>query len=123
MTQGQSQAVLAASLGLIFAISIYLLARKGRLNFRYAVGWLTLCLVGLVAGVLVPVVGPLADLVKVTPAALVSIAAVILLLSICIQLSVSISGMQEQIRRLTEELAQLRMKVAQKDRELPNDRS
>jgi hypothetical protein len=31
--------------------------------------------------------------------------------------------MQEQIRRLTEELAQLRMKVAQEDRELPNDRS
>ena len=93
------------------AISVYMLARRGRLSFRYTVGWLVLCLFGITAGALVQIVQPLAEKLKVTPAALLSISAVLLLVSICIQISISISGMQEQIRRLTEEAAEIKLRL------------
>ena len=110
MTQGQAQALLAAIAGFSFAASVYLLARRGRITFRYTVGWLTLFGLGVLGGAVVPLVGPVAEVFKVTPAALVSGIGVLIVLAISIQFSISISGMQEQIRRLTEDLAQLEMK-------------
>ena len=41
--------------------------------------------------------------------AFLSIVAMVVLLAICVQLSISISGLQEQIRRLTEESAEIRL--------------
>lgn len=110
MTQGQAQALLTALSGVVFAASVYGLAHRGRITFRYTVGWLALFGVGVLGGVAVPVIGPVANALKVTPAALVCAIAAFIVLSICIQFSISISGMQEQIRRLTEDLAQLEMK-------------
>jgi len=93
------------------ASSIYMLARRGRLSFRYTVGWLVLCLFGITAGASVQVVQPIAEKLKVTPAALLSIGAIFLLVTICVQFSISISGMQEQIRRLTEEAAEIKLRL------------
>jgi uncharacterized membrane protein YfcA len=111
MSQGAIQTLIATIAGLILATSIYLLARRGRLSFRYTVGWLVLCLVGITAGASVEIVQPLAEKLKVTPAALLSIGAIFLLLTICVQFSISISGMQEQIRRLTEEAAETKLRL------------
>ena len=61
---------------------MYMLARQGRLSFRYTVGWLVSCLVGISAGASVPLVQPLAEKPKVAPAALLSLGAVVLLLAI-----------------------------------------
>jgi uncharacterized membrane protein YfcA len=110
MSQGAIQTLIATIAGLVMAVSIYMLARRGRLSFRYTVGWLLLCLFGITAGALVQIVQPLAETLKVTPAALLSISAVFLLVAICIQVSISISGMQEQIRRLTEEAAEIKLR-------------
>jgi hypothetical protein len=44
----------------------------------------------------------------ITPAALLAVSFMTVLVAICIQLSISISGLQEQIRTLSEEAAQLR---------------
>jgi len=111
VSQGAIQTLIATIAGLILATSIYLLARRGRLSFRYTVGWLVLCLVGITAGASVEIVQPLAEKLKVTPAALLSIGAIFLLLTICVQFSISISGMQEQIRRLTEEAAEIELRL------------
>jgi hypothetical protein len=111
VSQGAIQTLIATIAGLILATSIYLLARRGRLSFRYTVGWLVLCLVGITAGASVEIVQPLAEKLKVTPAALLSIGAIFLLLTICVQFSISISGMQEQIRRLTEEAAETKLRL------------
>ena len=111
MSQGAIQTITATIAGLVMAMSIYMLARRGRLSFRYTVGWLALCLFGITAGALVQIVQPLAEKLKVTPAAFLSISAVFLLLAICIQISISISGMQEQIRRLTEEAAEIKLRL------------
>jgi uncharacterized membrane protein YfcA len=111
MSQGAIQTLIATIAGVSLAMSVYVLARRRRLSFRYTVGWLVLCLVGITAGASVPIVQPLADKLKVTPAALLSLGAVVLLLAICLQLSISISGMQEQIRRLTESAAETKLRL------------
>ena len=111
MSQGAIQTLIATIAGFVMATSVYMLARRGRLSFRYTVGWLALCLFGITAGASVPVVQPLAEKLKVTPAALLSIGAIFLLLAICVQFSISISGMQEQIRRLTEEAAETKLRL------------
>jgi uncharacterized protein YacL len=109
VSQELLQTLLAGLLGVVFAFVILRLARRQRLSFRYTVGWLVLATVGICAGLLVPLVAPAADALKVTPAALLSIVAMVVLLAICVQLSISISGLQEQIRRLTEESAEIRL--------------
>jgi hypothetical protein len=108
VSQSAIQVVAAAVLSLIFAGMVYRLARTGRLSFRYTVGWLTLSMLGLLAGFFVPIVQPIAEFLKLTPAALLALLAVVLLVSICIQLSISISGLQEQLRSMAEKVALLR---------------
>ena len=108
MSQSAIQTVAAAFLSFIFAGMVYRLARIGRLSFRYTVGWLSLSMLGLLAGLFVPIVQPIAEFLKLTPAALLALLAVVLLVSICIQLSISISGLQEQLRSMAEKVALLR---------------
>jgi hypothetical protein len=109
VSQGVIQTLFATCAGLIMAGAIYILARRGALSFRYTVGWLVLCLFGITAGASLELVQPFAERLKVTPAALLSIGAIFVLLAICVQFSISISGMQEQIRRLTEEAAETKL--------------
>jgi hypothetical protein len=113
VSQGTIQTLIATIAGLVMATAVYVLARRGRLSFRYTVGWLVLCLFGITAGASVEIVQPLAEKLKVTPAALLSIGAIFLLLTICVQFSISISGMQEQIRRLTEEVAETKLRLVE----------
>ena len=121
MSQGAIQTLIATVAGLVMATSVYMLARRGRLSFRYTVGWLSLCLFGITAGASVPIVQPLAEKLKVTPAALLSIGAIFLLLAICVQFSISISGMQEQIRRLTEEVGGTKLRLEEHLRNNSNE--
>ena len=113
MSAEAGQVIFAAVAGCIFATVVYRLARRQKLSFRYTVGWLALCGVGIFAGLLVPVMNPLARWLSISPAALIAIGAVLLLTTICIQLSISISGLQSQVRRLTEEAAELRLAAEQ----------
>ena len=103
--------------GLCLSGWIYRKARRGLLNFRYTVGWLLLSAFGVMAGIVIPVITPIANLLAITPAALLAIGGIILLVAICVQLSISISGLHERQRRLTEELAHLRQTVDTIDRD------
>lgn len=103
-TNGLQSIVVAASSLLIGGL-ILVLARRQRLSFRYAVGWLLFLGLGAVSSLLLPAVQPIASGLGVTPGVVVSSFAVIALLAICIQLSISISGLQEQVRTLAEEVA------------------
>ena len=75
------------------------------LSFRYAAGWLVLLALTALSGVLIPLSRPLAGSLSTTPGVLISGMAILILVLICIQLSVSISGLQKQVQRLAEELA------------------
>jgi len=90
------------------AVFAHRLGRIGKLSFRYSVGWLVLSGLGIFSWVFIPAVTPIARLLNTSPAAVLAIGALIILTVICIQLSISISGLQEQNRRLAEELAVVR---------------
>jgi hypothetical protein len=68
-------------------------------------GWLTLSVLSAVGGLLLPVIEPLSRKFQLGAFSLVGALAVIVLLSLCIQLSISISGLQRQLRKLNEDIA------------------
>ena len=100
-------AIIAVLMG-IFILSI---ARRQLISFRYTIGWLGLCAVTLIGALLVPVVEPVARFLKVDPFTVVGGSAFLILLAICIQLSISISGLQRQLHDVNEVVALLRDKV------------
>ena len=112
MSQHVAQALQFAAVSLVFTISILYLAQKQRISFRYAMGWLTLCAIVAFTGLLIPVFEPIAAKMQIDAFALVGSGAIIVLLALCIQLSISISGLQQQVRLLNEDLA-LQKKVVE----------
>lgn len=97
--------LIVGSLSLALMVGVFLLAQKQKISFRYAVGWIVLFGVGLLGGIFVPLVTPLADFLNLAPISIVVGSAVIVLLGICVQLTVSISGLQSQVRQLAEKIA------------------
>lgn len=115
MSKYALQATVIAMASLLIAAGVLVLARRQRLSFRYTIGWLLFLGLGAVSALLLPVVQPVARELGVTPGVVVSSFAVMALLAICIQLSVSISGLQEQVRSLAEESALLRTELSATD--------
>jgi hypothetical protein len=115
MSQQVAQALEIAAVALIFTASILYLARTNRISFRYTIGWLALCVVSAFTGLLIPLIKPLATNLQLDAFALIGACAIIILLALCIQLSISISGMQKQLQQLNEDLA-LQKKAAEDSR-------
>ena len=115
MSQHAAYAFEISAIGLIFTASILYLARTNRISFRYTIGWLTLCVVSAFTGLLIPLIKPLATKLQLDAFALIGACAIIILLALCIQLSISISGMQKQLQQLNEDLA-LQKKAAEDSR-------
>jgi len=105
MSQQAAQALEIAVVSLAFAIFVVYLARQQRISFRYTVGWLVLCVIGALSGLLIPVITPLASALQLDAFSLVGAAAIVVLLALCVQLSISISGLQRQVQLLNEDLA------------------
>jgi hypothetical protein len=101
-------AIEIAIVAIAFAIHVGRLSRKRMLSFKYTVGWMSVCLFGVFASPLVFLVTPIAEILRLTPTALlvaISTAAVAVIL---IQLSVSISGNQRKMETLVRENALFR---------------
>ena len=105
MSPESLQAIATALLSITSAAFVVRLARSQLLSFRYTAGWLSLLLLTALSGILLPTFGPLAKSLSTTPGVLVSGMAILILVLICIQLSVSISGLQKQVQSLSEDLA------------------
>ncbi len=84
---------------------VFRLFRNQRLSFRYMIGWSTLCLLGLLGSLTLPFVDSFARALRVVPISVYAIPALIVVMLICIQLSISISGMQVGIRDIAERTA------------------
>lgn len=102
------QMLLAALIGIILLTVVVWLSQRGLLSFRYAMGWIAVASTGILAGLFIPFAEPLARALGLSSAALLAIIGLIFFVSIAIQLSISISGLQKQVRTLAEELARLR---------------
>jgi hypothetical protein len=100
-----SQVFAVATLATCFVVVVLALARKGRLSMRYTLGWVFVAVSIAVGSVFAGVVEPLAERLGVNPAVVVAAAVCSGLLAIMVQLSISVSGLIEANRELTESLA------------------
>jgi hypothetical protein len=103
--------LIAAATGIALLIAVVQLSRSGRLSFRYTMGWLGVAVIGVLSGLFVPVVEPVAKALGLSAAALLGLAALLFVSLIAVQLSISISGLQRQLRTVTEEVARLRREL------------
>ena len=101
-------AIEIAIVAIAFAIHVGRLSRKRMLSFKYTVGWMSVCLFGVFASPLVFLVTPIAEILRLTPSALLVALSTAAVAVILIQLSVSISGNQRKMETLVRENALLR---------------
>jgi len=97
--------------GVGLAILVLFIARRHLLTLRYTVGWVVLAVVMTLSALLSGFVEPLANAVGMTATGVLLALASGTLLLICIQLSISVSGLSSQLRELIESEALLRAQV------------
>jgi hypothetical protein len=96
------QSLLVAAGGVGLLIVAFLLARRGLLSLRYALGWMAVSLLLLGAAALLVLIGGISHSLPITPTGLLAGVGLAFLLAVCLQLSISLSGQQEAIRELSE---------------------
>ncbi|WP_159805802.1 DUF2304 domain-containing protein [Cellulomonas citrea] len=102
----------AVALTAIVLAMLFVLMRTRRIREKYAAVWIALALAVIVLGIFPRLAFWVAALVGVeTPANLLFALAFVVLLLVCIQLSVEVSGLEEETRTLAEEIALLRYDV------------
>lgn len=102
MSTTAKQALVLAIGGLVILLFILRLARRRLLTTRYALGWLGVGALIALAAVLMPFVGRLGRLANMTPTAVLLTISSVLLLAITVQLSISVSQLQERLRSTAE---------------------
>jgi hypothetical protein len=101
------QAGLVALGGLVLLTGVFVLARRGLLSLRYALGWMAVSVLVLVAALVLVLVGGVAHSLPISPTGLLASVGLAFLLILALQLSISLSGQQEAIRELSEAAALL----------------
>lgn len=110
MNQEQVQALQIGIVAIVHFAIVLRLARRGAISFKYAMGWLGLFAALLMVTLTIPLTRLFASFLRLGPFTVVGGSAMLVLVGICIQLSISISGLQQQIHRLNEEVAFLKQK-------------
>jgi hypothetical protein len=106
------QAALVALGGVGMFLVVFELSRRGLLSLRYALGWMGVSLLLVVAGVLLALIGGLSESLPFTPTGLLAGVGLAFVLAITLQLSISLSGHQDAIRQLSEANALLEQRVS-----------
>jgi len=119
MSDSLKQALVLALGGLAIALFILRLARKRLLTTRYALGWLGIGLLVALAAISVPFVGKLGRFANITPTGVLLIVSSLVLLAISVQLSISVSLLQERLRSTAEAHALLARKVEDLEKARP----
>lgn len=105
VSQQRTQAIEILFLAAVLSAGVIYSSRKQKISFRYTVGWLTLFGFMALGGLAIPNIEKVADQFEVSPAAFIAAISTFLLLGLCVQLSISISGLQRQLRKLNEDVA------------------
>ncbi|WP_024287627.1 DUF2304 domain-containing protein [Cellulomonas sp. KRMCY2] len=94
----------------LLVVALLFLLRTRRIREKYAALWILLTVAVVLLGAFPQLAFWLSDLVGVqTPANLVFALAIVILLSVSIQLSAEVSNLEEETRTLAEEIALLRL--------------
>src|ERR1700719_2393706 len=96
------QSLLVAGGGVGLLSGVFLLARRGLLSLRYALGWMAVSILVVVAALLLVLIGGISNSLPLTPTGLLASVGLAFVLVISLQLSISLSGQQEAIRELSE---------------------
>jgi hypothetical protein len=103
--------VMAGAVGLM--VSTVFLVRRGLLSLRYGLGWLTVAVIGFVGTPVLSAVSSQVRHLGFTPTGF-SLGVLILFLGlICLQLSISLSGLHRAIQDLSEHAALVEQRVRQ----------
>ena len=113
MSSTAKQALVLALGGALIVIVMIRLARRRLLTTRYALGWIGVGVLIAIAALLMPFVGPLARLADMSPTGVLLAISSILLLAISVQLSISVSQLQERLRSTAEAHALLAQRLAE----------
>jgi hypothetical protein len=112
MSTSVKQALVLALGGVVIVLVILALTRRRLLTTRYTLGWLGVGALVALAAVTLPFVGRLGKVANITPTAVLLMISSVLLLAISIQLSISVSLLQERLRTTAEAHALLARRVS-----------
>ena len=111
-----SASLLGAVAAILVFIFIVILLRRGLLKEKYAVLWLVFAAITFVFAVVPGAARWVSDLVGVEiPANLIFFASITLLILVSIQMNYELSRHEARIRRLAEEVALLRERLAEQE--------
>ncbi len=102
MTLSALHALILALVGLGLLAGVFLLMRKGLLAIRYGLGWAVIAVVAIVCAPAIALLEPLASILGLTVPGLAIAVTVGFLVLVALQLSITLSGMREQVRALAE---------------------
>jgi hypothetical protein len=105
VSQQRTQAIEIFVLATVLSAGVIYSSRKQKISFRYTVGWLILFGFMALGGLAISKIEKVADQFEVSPAAFIAAISTFLLLGLCVQLSISISGLQRQLRKVNEDVA------------------
>ncbi len=111
MSYALKQALLIGAGGGLFWAVVFSLARRHLISLRYALGWTLISFIGILGALLTPLVEPVAAQFGMSPTGVLLTGATVVLLAITLQLSVSVSGLQAQLRDVAEAHALLDRRV------------
>ena len=100
-------------LGLMFILSIGSLFQKGKLGMRYALGWLFLGFSTLFYLPLLELSNSLANRIDIQPLAIMLGIPLIVIGLVCVQITISISGLPNNVRSLAETIALIQSQKVQ----------
>lgn len=111
MSSTAKQALVLALGGIGFTTFIVTLARRRLLTTRYSLGWLGLGAAVTLAATIMPFVGDIGRLADMSPTGVLLAGSTLILLAISVQLSISVSMLQERLRTTAEAHALLAQQV------------
>ena len=115
MSAALRQGLLIAVGGILLAATAVTLARRRLITLRYALGWLAIAVTTIVGAAAARLVTPLAKVFSMTATGVLLASATALLVAIALQLSISVSGLQAQLRELAEAHALLANRMDELD--------
>lgn len=96
------QGLVMAAAGFLLCLIATALAKRHLITVRYALGWMAIGLLVILSSLLTSLVPTVGDFAGMTPTAVLLAGAVGVLVTISIQLSISVSGLQRQLRDAIE---------------------
>ena len=112
MTDVSKQALLVAGGAVVMFSIVFALSRRGLLSLRYALGWMAVSVLLVLAAIGIGLIGGIGKSLPFTPTGLIAVVGLGFLTMIALQLSISLSGHQEAIRELSEANALLEERLA-----------